>query len=523
MRTLYSQRLVFLTAVLTTLVSLNAQAALPESIQVALNKAALTPNDISILITPVGNKNASRLPPIVLVTDSESKNTIDSTVKSANVISSQNKAAIALVTLDKQAIEQQERALNAYTDDPYTHQSLESTPSLLANDKGTFKNVDPDQTATANLNTSANANTVLFSHNPTIARTPASTMKLIPSFIALDTLGADFVWFTRVYHSGIIIGNRLHGDLIIQGSGDPKMTHKRLEQLLYRIQKSGIHHIVGDIIIDSAVFKNVSKDPAAFDNSPLRPYNASPDGLLINFNIMSINSHSLNNGQAQLTYIPQLANYQLPNVVNTRASACSNARYSLAPQWHTDKLTLSDKLPDSCGEHIFYVTYPDAKDFAARVIDAKWQALGNTLSGKVISQETPYVADNSNNFYNISKPDNNKRPAVGLSSLPVSLLPIVSYPSFNLTQQIYDINHFSNNVMTEQVALSIGAYSKTATANTVQTKLSSSLNKKVEVNKPAANSTASLYQFDKPKTSDYPQALETINQCGLICRHHRHI
>lgn len=77
----------------------------------------------------------------------------------------------------------------------------------------------------------------LLSHEPNIARTPASTMKLITSFIALDTLGADFVWHTRVYHTGMMIGNRLYGDLIIQGSGDPKMTHERLQQLLYKVQK----------------------------------------------------------------------------------------------------------------------------------------------------------------------------------------------------------------------------------------------------------------------------------------------
>ena len=107
-------------------------------------------------------------------------------------------------------------------------------------------------------------------------------MKLVPSFIALDTLGADFVWHTRVYHTGIVIGNRLHGDLIIQGSGDPKMTHERLKQLLYKVQASGIRHIDGDIIIDSAVFNNVSKDPAAFDNSPIfsRRVNCCPQFAL---------------------------------------------------------------------------------------------------------------------------------------------------------------------------------------------------------------------------------------------------
>ena len=309
-------------------------------------------------------------------------------------------------------------------------------------------------------------------------------MKLVPSFIALDTLGADFVWHTRVYHTGLVIGDRLHGDLIIQGSGDPKMTHERLKQLLYKVQSSGIRHIDGDIIVDSGVFKNVSKDPAAFDNSPLRPYNASPDGFLVNFSTIGIKSYPLNDDQANLTYTPKLANYALPSIINTRSAACGQARYSLAPEWQAKQLVLNTHLPNSCQEHAFYVAYPDAKDFAARVIAAKWQELGNTLSGNVITQEAPYITTKST------------KSTHGLAALPISPLPIVSYPSLNLTQQIYDINHFSNNVMTEQVALSIGVYDKVD-------------NKTLDK---AINRSYSLYQFGKPTATSYPVALQTINQ-----------
>ncbi len=559
--TVYCRRLVILTSALG--LSVSVQAALPEPIQLALDKAALTPSDISIIISPVGDKATSRLPPIVVVIDSaksanitnkvansqlltatnnpnssNSPKTIDSPVKTSHsnsspsnspkssVVknSSQDESAPASITLDKQTIKQQQRVLNSYTDDPYTYQSLESTapvlPSTNRANPSITDNSDANKTTSnhSNVATAANlatANPVrapLFSHNPTTARTPASTMKLIPTFIALDTLGADFVWFTRVYHSGIIIGNRLYGDLIIQGSGDPKMTHERLEQLLYRVKKSGIDHIQGDIIIDSAIFAKVSKNPAAFDNAPLKPYNASPDGFLVNFNSISINSHLPNNGQARLTYTPQLANYQLPTLINTRASRCSNASYSLAPHWHSDKLTFNTQLPESCGEHIFYVAYPDAKDFATRVVAAKWQALGNTLSGKVINQEMSY---NAINTASASKPPlavNNEQPYRQRASLPLSPLPIISYPSLNLTQQIYDINHFSNNVMTEQVALSIGSYDQTVnTVNTVKAAVSSTSSEQVKLSKGVDNST-SLYQFDKPKTSDYPRALTTINQ-----------
>ncbi|MGP4120586.1 D-alanyl-D-alanine carboxypeptidase/D-alanyl-D-alanine endopeptidase [Psychrobacter aquimaris] len=498
-----------------TVLPIHAQAALPKAIEAALSRADLTEADISIIVTPVGDKNASRLPaPIQVIDSSSSERSSNPALQpkpTANITSditgnpqkatqnnnhkTQNnhlRQQSTLITIEQRTIEKHEKKLHAYTDDPYTYQSLESIPTILG---------DKAKTAVINDNNASNSNnktgdistdntsikisfSPLLNHQSDVARTPASTMKLVPSFIALDTLGADFVWHTRVYHTGLVIGDRLHGDLIIQGSGDPKMTHERLKQLLYKVQTSGIRHIDGDIIIDSGVFNNVSKDPAAFDNSPLRPYNASPDGFLVNFSTIGIKSYPLNDDQANLTYTPQLANYDLPSIINTRSAACGQARYSLAPEWQTKQLILNTNLPNSCQEHAFYVAYPDAKDFAARVIAAKWQELGNTLSGDVITQETPYTAAKSTKSMH------------GLAALPISPLPIVSYPSLNLTQQIYDINHFSNNVMTEQVALSIGVYDKLD-------------NKTVDK---AINNSYSLYQFGKPTTTGYPVALQTINQ-----------
>ena len=508
-----------------------AQAALPAAIQAALSRADLTAADISIVITPVGDKNASRLPAPIQVIDSSKINNSDDYINKHNDKQNTTVYQSPLQTIEKQTIQKHEQQLHAYTDDPYTYQSLESAPSILPDAASASDNKGNEgyevSTNSAPTNSVPTKNTSikisfspLINHQAEIPRTPASTMKLVPSFIALDTLGADFVWHTRVYHTGIIIGDRLYGDLIIQGSGDPKMTHERLQQLLYEVQTAGIRHIDGDIIIDSAVFDHVSKDPAAFDNAPLRPYNASPDGFLVNFSAIGIKSYPLDNGQASLKYTPKLANYQMPATISTRSASCGQASYSLAPQWQSKQLVLNNNLPNSCGEHVFYVAYPDAKDFAARVIAAKWQALGNTLSGTVISQETPYkTAKDSKSIH-------------GLAALSISPLPLVSYPSLNLTQQIYDINHFSNNVMAEQVALSIGAYNKT---NKVESTVEVDSDKAVNINsntesniasaysetpsnaKAAYNQTinkqtTSLYQFGKPATTDYPAALQTINQ-----------
>nr|WP_299039978.1 D-alanyl-D-alanine carboxypeptidase [uncultured Psychrobacter sp.] len=519
------QRSKLLTGIMLSVMPLTSQAALPASIEAALNKAELSPVTISILITPLGDTTKSRLPAIIEVIDSDTndnsnndsevsaeRNSADSTTVSVdkvaasasdapvndpaddNVSVNSSKAANVTIAVDKQAIEQQNRQLQAYTDDPYTYQSLENPPVLTIDESRSVRHSESKDTGKRQL-------TPLISHNIDTPRTPASTMKLIPSFVALDTLGADFVWFTRVYYTGLILGDRLQGNLIIQGSGDPKMTHARLEQLLYQVQKTGIRHIDGDIIVDSSIFNNVSKDPAAFDNAPLRPYNASPDGFLVNFNSLAITTYPMANGQAKLTYTPQLANYQLPSHIGTRSARCSQARNSLALRWQQDKLALNAKLPESCGEHVFYVNHPDAKDFAARVIASKWQALGNTLNGEVLSQEKPYAAYHSTN---------------GLSSLPLSPLPLVSYPSYNLTRQIYDINHFSNNVMTEQVALSIGSYYNAKRPDIIDTNNSAANSSAVkgqtitDVNNTKPNAT-SLYQFGQATTTDYPQALARID------------
>ncbi|MBF2720615.1 D-alanyl-D-alanine carboxypeptidase [Psychrobacter sp. NG254] len=516
-------RLTLLVAAMSS--PLYAQAVLPEAVQMALSRANLTEADISIMVTPVGDKNASHLPSPIQVIDSSKVNNdpaptkADGDGKNAHNAISNSSHQSTLITIEKRTIEQHEKTIHAYTDDPYTYQSIEDVSTVLADAEKSVASqndsVHTDSIHTDNEQSSTDKAKIkisfspLLNHQSDIPRTPASTMKLVPSFIALDTLGADFVWYTRIYHTGIIIGDRLQGDLIIQGSGDPKMTHERLEQLLYKIQAAGVRHIDGNIIIDSAVFKNISKDPAAFDNAPLRPYNASPDGFLVNFSTIGIKTYPLDNGQASLTYEPMLANYQLPSTIATRTASCGSASYSLAPQWQSQQLSLNTNLPDSCREHAFYVAYPDAKDFAARVVASKWKTLGNTLSGQVVSNEIPY--------------DVTKTPtaAHGLTAIAMSPLPLVSYPSLTLTQQIYDINHFSNNVMAEQVALSIGAYGKPHImpsvapdnkthddkTNTVQTHSG----ERALYQQPTQK-LASLYQFGKPTTTDYPAALQTINQ-----------
>ena len=53
----------------------------------------------------------------------------------------------------------------------------------------------------------------LLSLNPAVPRSPASIIKLLTSFAALDMLGPAYTWKTRAYLGGEVVDGRLSGDL----------------------------------------------------------------------------------------------------------------------------------------------------------------------------------------------------------------------------------------------------------------------------------------------------------------------
>ena len=60
------------------------------------------------------------------------------------------------------------------------------------------------------------------------AMNPASVMKLVTTYAALDLLGPAYVWRTPVYLDGSISNGSLQGHLYLQGRGDPKLVMERL-------------------------------------------------------------------------------------------------------------------------------------------------------------------------------------------------------------------------------------------------------------------------------------------------------
>ena len=130
------------------------------------------------------------------------------------------------------------------------------------------------------------ADEALISHFPQTPRNPASTVKLVTTWVALDTLGPTYSWPTEVYFLGGWDGRSLAGDLGIKGYGDPSLVTEEFWKILRALRRIGLQEIGGDLVIDASYFDGNGGDPGAFDGQPYRSYNVLPNALLVNYKVV---------------------------------------------------------------------------------------------------------------------------------------------------------------------------------------------------------------------------------------------
>ena len=128
----------------------------------------------------------------------------------------------------------------------------------------------------------------LVAHNNQAIFRPASIMKLLTTQAALELLGPNYRWITRVHIDGVQRGDVLQGDLIIEGSGDPRFAYEDLWRLLRQVRATGIREIRGALVIDRSLFQRLPDDTPPFDGQANRAYNALPDALLLDAKALQV-------------------------------------------------------------------------------------------------------------------------------------------------------------------------------------------------------------------------------------------
>lgn len=262
---------------------------------------------------------------------------------------------------------------------------------------------------------------------------PASVMKLVTTYAGLDALGPAYFWRTRIEASGRIEDGTLHGNLLVRGSGDPKLVIERLTDLIAAIQEKGVRSITGDILLDHSIFDLPEHDAAAFDRDPLRAYNVGPDGLLMNFTTLVLSFEPDGNGGVRVGSEPPLAGVYVPATVPAGKGACGDWATRLGASFAdgAQEVRFAGRYPTSCGARTLTLAYADQGNFAPRMFEGVWRASGAQLGGRARWLQ-PYEL------------------------LPPPT-PLVTGYSLPLREIIADINKFSNNVMAQQLFLTLSA------------------------------------------------------------------
>ena len=274
----------------------------------------------------------------------------------------------------------------------------------------------------------ATAASPLLSWHAHRAINPASVFKLATTYAALDLLGPAFVWTTPVWLKGSVREGVLEGDLVIKGQGDPKLVHERLWLLLRRVQQMGVREIRGDIVLDRSAFVVPDASPAEFDGEPLRPYNVRPDALLLSYKaVLYTFTPDPARGIARVGAEPPIQGMQVDAQVPLLAGPCDDWRAGLkATPGDPERMRFAGGYPASCGERLWPLAYAEPARYNARLLQALWYELGGKLNGSVRDGLAPTTPPS----FEVSSPA--------------------------LAEVVRDINKYSNNVMAQQLFLTLG-------------------------------------------------------------------
>ena len=278
----------------------------------------------------------------------------------------------------------------------------------------------------------------LLSHRPDVPRHPASTIKLLTTFAALEELGPAYDWETDVYVTGPVRNGRLEGDLVLVGSGDPFLVVEQLWRLLAAVRARGLRDVARKLVIDNSRFSVADEPPPRdFDGKPYRAYNALPDALLVNFNAIDVVLEP-REGKVRVWIDPPVASLDVRNRLDLTEGDCTrrdlrfDVSLPLAVRSPLDAplpaIVVAGRFPRGCRRWAFPRSILPPVRFAEGVVRALWTQMGGRIDG-----------------------------GLAVAPVPAGATRWHRHRSPPLAVVVRGINKFSNNVMARNLLLTLGA------------------------------------------------------------------
>ncbi len=284
----------------------------------------------------------------------------------------------------------------------------------------------------------------LFSQNPEMNATPASNVKLYTAAAALETMGPDFRYVTRVYRGGPVEDGVLNGPLVIRGAGDPSLggDHTDDPTEVFRawadsLRAAGIQQIDGAILGDDNIFDDEALGKGwSWDDTPFY-YAAEISGLSFHRNVVDLTVRGQREGMpATLSWTPVQTNYVtfINNSVTTGYGTRTDEDYKRRPG--TNVIQVGTTVPTSSTERE-ELTISNPTLYFAHVLREVLIDEGIAVTGTAVDVDDVPIPPSYDD---------------------ASLTRVASYTSPPLAELIAVVNEKSDNLYAEHIFRSLSLY-----------------------------------------------------------------
>ncbi|HLS98743.1 MAG TPA: D-alanyl-D-alanine carboxypeptidase/D-alanyl-D-alanine-endopeptidase [Porticoccaceae bacterium] len=127
-----------------------------------------------------------------------------------------------------------------------------------------------------------------LSLNADRALIPASVTKLVTAAAVFREIPLGTRFDTRLMSAAPLRDGELHGDLVMEGRGDPSLVSETLWVLVNRLAQAGVTRIRGDIRVDASYFDDSLMDPSRDTRRSEMAYDAPVSALSFNWNALAL-------------------------------------------------------------------------------------------------------------------------------------------------------------------------------------------------------------------------------------------
>jgi len=260
----------------------------------------------------------------------------------------------------------------------------------------------------------------LFSYQSRKPLKPASVMKLLTSSLALSELGPDFRFETEVHTSRLGEEGSIE-HLVVRGGGDPNFRTEDMWILARTLFRRGVRK-VGTLHLDTSHFQGLHR------RSGQRAYETGSSALTLNYNSVLFSVCPNPGGKAYVMADPWEAGFQVDGAIKTvsgtsKSYSIEDVSSNAGPQ----KFRVSGRIGSArdCGE--FYRSVRDPVSYFGSTLRGFLEHLGVSVSS---------IAPHSTG--------------------PAGVKKFYTHKSKALSQIVEDLNHYSTNVIAEQILFYLG-------------------------------------------------------------------